>query len=293
MLKSMTAYADGEQSSDDMSVSVEIKTVNSRHLDIQLRINHEYRALEDKIKAQIAGSVVRGRIDVKIQIRETSESAVVFEVDEAKAKALYQAWGSLQRLLDQEGPLPLDLIVSRNDIIIPQKEVSDLDKVWIQLTGCVQTVLTAVEKMRKHEGDYIAKDFQERIDFLSQSIDQIETAGADLPVHYKQRLMERIAALTEDRLSLDEGRLEQEVAYLADKSDISEEVLRVRSHLEQFKTIMAADGPAGHKLNFLLQEINREFNTIGSKAGKSEIAHMVVDVKSELEKIREQVQNIE
>ncbi len=293
MLKSMTAYADGEQSTDDISTSVEIKTVNSRHLDIQLRMNQEYRALEDKVKTQIAGSVVRGRIDVKIHIRDISEAAFAFDVDEAKAKALYQAWKSLQNLLGQEGPLPLDWIISRNDIVMPQKAVSDLDMVWTHVSGCMQTVLTAVEEMRMQEGAYIAKDFQARMHFLSQSIDQIETASADLAVQYKQRLMERIAALTEDRLALDEGRLEQEVAYLADKSDISEEVLRVRSHLEQFETIMAGDGPAGQKLNFLLQEINREFNTIGSKAGKTEIAHIVVAVKSELEKVREQVQNIE
>jgi uncharacterized protein (TIGR00255 family) len=293
MLKSMTAYADHELSTDEVFISVEMKTVNSRHLDVQLRINHEYRGLEDKIKAQIAASVVRGRIDVKIQIRETSEAELIFEVDEAKANALNLAWRSLQNLLGQEGPLPLELIASRNDIIIPQKAVSDLDKVWEHLNGCIQTVLGAVAEMRKHEGDYIAKDFQERLHFLSASIGQIESASANLSNEYKQRLMERIAVLTEDTFSLDEGRLEQEVAYLADKSDISEEVLRVRSHLEQFKSIMADDGPAGHKLNFLLQEINREFNTIGSKAGKTEIAHLVVDVKSELEKIREQVQNIE
>jgi len=293
MLKSMTAYADGEQSTEKIRIGVEIKTVNSRHLDIQLRMNQEYRALEDKIKAQIAGSVKRGRIDVQIQIRETAEDAVVFEVDEAKAKALYQAWGSLQKLIGQEGPLPPELIVSRNDIIIPQKAVSDIDTVWMHLTECMQKVLTAIEKMRQQEGRYIFKDFQERVNYLSQKVDHIESDGADLSVQYKQRLTERIAALTEERLSLDEGRLEQEVAYLADKSDISEEVLRVRSHLAQFNAIMAGDEPAGHKLNFLLQEINREFNTIGSKAGKTEIAHMVVDVKSELEKIREQVQNIE
>jgi len=289
----MTAYADDEQSIDGMSISVEIKTVNSRHLDIQLRINNEYRVLEDKIKAQIAASVERGRIDVKIQIREASEETVAFEVDEAKAKALHRAWLCLQQVLGQEGPLPLELIAARNDIIIPQQAVTDLDKVWKHLSGSIRTVLTAVEDMRRQEGDYIAKDFRERLRFLSQSIGQIESASADLALQYKQRLTERIAALSEDHLSLDEGRLEQEVAYLADKSDISEEVLRVRSHLEQFESIMAGDSPAGHKLNFLLQEINREFNTIGSKAGKTEIAHLVVDVKSELEKIREQVQNIE
>ena len=289
----MTAYADHEQLTDDMTIGVEIKTVNSRYLDIQVRINHEYRALEDKIKAQITGSLLRGRIDVKIQIRETSEEIVAFEVDEAKAKALYQAWGSLQRILGQKDPLPLDVMVSRNDIIVPQKTVADIEKVWMHLSGCMQTVLMAVEEMRKQEGHYITRDFHKRLDYLSRCIDQIEIAGADLPAQYKQRLMERIAVLIEDRVSLDEGRLEQEVAYFADRSDISEEVLRVRSHLAQFKAIMVADGPVGQKLNFLLQEINREFNTIGSKSGKTEIAHMVVAVKSELEKIREQVQNIE
>jgi len=289
----MTAYADYEQSSDEMSISVEIKTVNNRHLDIQLRINHDYRALEDKIKTQIAGSLARGRIDVKIQIRETSEAAVAFEVDEAKVQALDRAWGRLRTLLGQEGPLPLEFIASRNDIIIPQKAVSDLDNVWVHLTGCMQTVLKSVVEMRMHEGEFIAKDFNARLDFIAECVDQIESAGADLSDQYKQRLRERITVLTEDRFSLDEGRLEQEVAYFADKSDITEEVLRVHSHLAQFKAIMDTNEAVGHKLNFLLQEINREFNTIGSKAGKTEIAHVVVDVKSELEKIREQVQNIE
>jgi len=289
----MTAYADSEQSMDDMSITVEIKTYNSRYLDTQLRINQEYRALEDKIKAQIAGFLVRGRIDLKIHIKENSESAVAFEVDEAKARALYQALSELKALLGQEGPLPLDWLVSRNDIILPQKAAADLDKVWAHLSECIQSVLTAVDGMRMQEGAYIAKDFGERLRFLSQSVDQIETVSADLPAQYKQRLMDRIGALTEDRLNLDDGRLEQEAAYLADKSDISEEVIRVRSHLEQFEAIMAGDAPAGQKLNFLLQEINREFNTIGSKAGKTDISHIVVNVKSELEKIREQVQNVE
>jgi len=293
MLKSMTAYADSEQSMDDMSITVEIKTYNSRYLDTQLRINQEYRALEDKIKAQIAGFLVRGRIDLKIHIKENSESAVAFEVDEAKARALYQALSELKALLGQEGPLPLDWLVSRNDIILPQKAAADLDKVWAHLSECIQSVLTAVDGMRMQEGAYIAKDFGERLRFLSQSVDQIETVSADLPAQYKQRLMDRIGALTEDRLNLDDGRLEQEAAYLADKSDISEEVIRVRSHLEQFEAIMAGDAPAGQKLNFLLQEINREFNTIGSKAQNAGIAHTVVAVKSELEKLREQVQNVE
>jgi uncharacterized protein (TIGR00255 family) len=293
MLKSMTAYADIEKSVDDISIRVEIRTYNSRHLDIQLRMTQGYRVLEDKLKLQIAKTIARGRIDVKIHIHDLSEEAVAFEVDEAKARAYYQALNTLKDLLGQEGSLPLEWIVSRNDLIRPKETESDVDSVWTHLRECMQGVLLAVDDMRKNEGAYMANDFRERLQFLHKSIDRIASESSGLLEQYKQRLMERISVLTEDRVPLDEGRIEQEAAFLADKSDISEEIIRVRSHLVQFEAIMAADAPAGHKLNFLLQEINREFNTIGSKTGKTDISHIVVDVKSELEKIREQVQNVE
>jgi len=293
MIKSMTAYADIEKSVDDISIKVEIRTYNSRHLDIQLRMTQGYRVLEDKLKLQIAKTIARGRIDVKIHIHDLSETAVAFEVDEAKARAYHQALNTLKDLLGQEGSLPLEWIVSRNDLIRPKETESDVDSVWTHLTECMQGVLLAVDDMRKNEGAYMANDFRERLQFLHKSIDRIASESSGLLEQYKQRLMERISVLTEDRVSLDEGRIEQEAAFLADRSDISEEIIRVRSHLVQFEAIMAADAPAGHKLNFLLQEINREFNTIGSKTGKTDISHIVVDVKSELEKIREQVQNVE
>jgi uncharacterized protein (TIGR00255 family) len=157
----------------------------------------------------------------------------------------------------------------------------------------MQTVLADIDAMRQKEGAFIADDFKERLQSLKDSIDQIETDSSGLLEQYRQRLMERISVLTEQRVSMDEGRIEQEAAFLADKSDISEEIIRVRSHLAQFEAIMSAAAPSGHKLNFLLQEINREINTIGSKSAKTDISHRVVNVKSELEKIREQVQNVE
>jgi uncharacterized protein (TIGR00255 family) len=293
MIKSMTAFANTERTIDDISVKAEVRTYNSRHLDIQLRMTSGYQALEERLKTQISGCVARGRVDVKIHISDLSEAAVAFEVDEAKARAYHQALKNLKKLLDLEGPVPMEWITARNDLIKPREAESDVDKVWACLTDCMQEVLVSVDAMRQKEGAFIANDFKERLQFLKESIDQIEVDSTGLLEQYKQRLMERISILTEQRVSLDEGRLEQEAAFLTDKSDISEEIIRVRSHLAQFEAIMTADEPSGHKLNFLMQEINREFNTIGSKTGKTDISHIVVNVKSELEKIREQVQNVE
>ena len=293
MIKSMTAFANTERTIDDISIKVEVRTYNSRHLDIQLRMTSGYQALEERLKTQISGCVARGRVDVKIHISDLSEAAVAFEVDEVKARAYHQALKTLKELLDLEGPVPMEWITARNDLIRPREAESDIDKVWTCLADCVQEVLVSVNVMRQKEGAFIANDFKERLQFLKESIDQIETDSTGLLEQYKQRLMERISILTEQHVSLDEGRLEQEAAFLTDKSDISEEIIRVRSHLAQFEAIMTADEPSGHKLNFLMQEINREFNTIGSKTGKTDISHIVVNVKSELEKIREQVQNVE
>jgi len=293
MIKSMTAFANIERTIDDISIKVEVRTYNSRHLDIQLRMTSGYQALEEKVKTQISGFVARGRVDVKIHISDLSEAAVAFEVDEVKARAYHQALKTLKELLGLEGPVPMEWITARNDLIKPGEAESDVDKVWACLKDCIQEVLASVDVMRQKEGAFIANDFKERLQFLKKSIDQIETDSTGLLEQYKQRLMERISVLTGQRVSLDEGRLEQEAAFLTDKSDISEEIIRVRSHLAQFEAIMTADEPSGHKLNFLMQEINREFNTIGSKTGKTDISHIVVNVKSELEKIREQVQNVE
>jgi uncharacterized protein (TIGR00255 family) len=230
---------------------------------------------------------------VKIHIDDLSEAAVAFEVDQAKARAYHQALKTLKNLLGAKGPVPLEWVVGRNDLIKPKEVESDVEKTWACLADCMQEALAAVDAMRRKEGTFIANDFRKRLTFLKDSIDRIEGDSFGLLDQYKQRLMERISVLTEQRLSLDEGRIEQEAAILTDRSDISEEITRARSHLAQFEAIMAAEVPSGHKLNFLMQEINREFNTIGSKAGNTDISHVVVEVKSELEKIREQIQNVE
>ncbi|MBW2514015.1 MAG: YicC family protein [Deltaproteobacteria bacterium] len=293
MIKSMTAFASIERDVDDLSIKIEIRTYNSRHLDIQLRMTPGYQAFEEKLKTQISGCVARGRVDVRIRIDDLSEAAAAFEVDAARAAAYHQALKTLKKLLDLEGPVPMEWVTARNDLIKPKEVETDADKIGILLAECMQEALADVDAMRRKEGAFIADDFMQRLRFLQDCIDRIEDHSSGLLEQYKQRLMERISILTDQHVILDEGRIEQEAAFLADKSDISEEIIRVRSHLTQFEAIMNAGVPSGHKLNFLIQEINREFNTIGSKSAKTDISHMVVDARSELEKIREQVQNVE
>ena len=187
----------------------------------------------------------------------------------------------------------LELLLADRDIIKPQKKSSDSELVWKALSSAVVAAVNDLDKMRKKEGDNLVFDFNERILFIENKLKIIEEYADTIPGIYKQRLMERISRLTQGVEELDSTRLAQEAAILADKSDISEEIVRAHSHIKQFRQIMASDEPGGRKLNFLIQEFNREFNTMGSKAGKPELSHVVVDLKSELEKIREQIQNIE
>ena len=294
MIKSMTAFASTEQSRDDLSVTIEIRTYNSRHLDILLRMGPGYALLGEKIKGLIAEKLARGRVEVKIQIKNSCvDDTADFEIDAPRARSYYHALKELQSLLGLHGEIPVELLLTKSDLIRLKDKAYDMDALWDFLGGCLSETLEAINVMRQREGAFIAGDFLNRLNFIRECIESIEKLSVEIPALYQARLKERIAAITGGGVALDDGRVEQEAAILADKSDISEEITRAKSHLKQFKAIMDSGAPAGQKLNFLLQEINREFNTIGSKAGNTDISHTVVDVKSELEKIREQVQNVE
>lgn len=293
MIKSMTAYAGLEKSEDSVNVKVEMRAYNSRHLDINLRMTQGYPAVEEKLRSLIAEAIARGRVEVRVTVRDESEASMVYEVDALKARAYHKALTELNDLLGGAGKIPLDLIVTRGELIKPAEQPQDSDRVWAVVEPCVREALAAVNTMRSREGAHIAEDFLMRLDTIEEHLVDIEENSRGLLAQYQERLKERIQMLAKDVVKVDEGRVEQEAALLADKSDISEEIVRARSHIKQFQRIMEGQEPAGQPLNFLLQELNREFNTIGSKTGKAEVAHAVVAVKSELEKLREQVQNIE
>jgi len=224
MIKSMTGYAAAEKTVEEISVAADMRAYNSRHLDIVLRIPPGYTALEEKMKRLIASRIARGRVEIRIQIKDESEQAIAFEIDRPRAQAIHAA---LEQLKD-------------------------------------------LEIMRQKEGDFIAGDLSTRLDFIAKGLAEIKSDAEALLPQYQERLKERIAALTRETVEIDPGRLAQEAAFLADRSDISEEIVRVGSHVKQFRHIMKSEEPGGRKLNFLLQELNREktqFFTAGAQSG--------------------------
>jgi len=293
MIRSMTAYAQSEATVDQLTASAEVRSYNSRYLDLVLRVPHGYRGLEENIKSVVTGFVDRGRVELHIKIRDESERASAYEVNLAGAEAFHQALQQVKAHFNIDEPIPLQMLSHAEGVIKPAEVPRDLDRVWSVLKTCLDDACIQLNAMREREGDFLLRDFQERLDFIEASLDRIEASTTDSTALYQQRLTDRITTLTKGVIELAPARISQEAAILADRSDISEETVRARSHLHQFRTLLDADEPAGRKLNFLLQEFNREFNTMASKAGNADISHTIVSVKSELEKLREQVQNVE
>lgn len=292
MIRSMTAFARAEESAPPFVVGVEIRSYNSRHLDVALRMPHGYAELEKRARDAVAARLARGRVEVRVQIHDETEAGGAFAIDAPRAEAYHRTLLDLRRRFGLDGPVGLDLFASAG-LIRPAETVRDTEACAAVLDACLDRVLTDLVAMREREGGHLAQDLETRITAVADGLERIGRVTADLPEIYRARLEERIGALTQGAVALDPARIAQEAAILADRSDISEEIVRVRSHLAQFRRILDADDPAGHKLNFLLQELNREFNTMGSKCGNAQAAHDIVDVKAELEKIREQVQNVE
>ena len=293
MMKSMTGFAAAEIIAGEITVSADVRSYNNRHLDVVLRLSPGSMELEEKIKGLIAGKIARGRLEVKIQIKDAAVGTVAFEIDWARAEGMHAALVQLKNKFGLQDDISMDHLLGVGGIIKPVETADESDQLWPTIEDCLGQALADLDTMRRKEGDFIAADLHARLDYIAARLGEIKSDTADLLSQYQERLKERIAVLTQETVELDPARLAQEAAYLADRSDISEEIVRAESHVEQFRQIMDSEEPGGRKLNFLLQELHREFNTIGSKIGHADTAHRVVDVKSELEKIREQIQNVE
>lgn len=289
----MTAFARAEKTEGNLTVSAEIRSYNSRYLDLTLRVPQIFQTLEDKIKTLVSERTARGRVEVKLQVQDVSETACAYEIDESKAAAYYRALSELKERFGIERPICIEDLSRVNGIIRPAENTVEPETCWPVIQQCLTEALDGLEAMRKTEGAYLAQDFAKRMDSIESAIEKIAAESDGLLSHYQERLKARICALTQGMVEIDPARIAQEAAFLADRSDISEEIVRAGSHVQQFRAIMASDEAAGRKLNFLLQEFNREFNTMGSKTGNAGVSHMIVELKSELEKIREQVQNVE
>jgi len=293
MMKSMTAFSRAEKEADGISAAVEIRSYNSRHLDLAVHLSNEYAFMEDRIRAHISTCTTRGHVSVRVEIREDAVSLAGYHVDSERAVAYHGALRRLRGLLSLEEEVSLDHVLAVGDIVRPADAETDAASCWRVVEPCLHEAADGFERMRRKEGDFLAEDLMKRLAFLDRCVTQIEEVSGNLLGHYQERLKERIQSLTRDTITLDSDRITQEAAILADKGDISEEITRIKSHIKQFREIASAGEPAGRKLNFLLQEFIREFNTVGSKAAGLQAPYWVVDAKAEVEKMREQVQNVE
>jgi uncharacterized protein (TIGR00255 family) len=293
MIRSMTAFAGEEHAGQDISLSVEIRCVNSRHLDLSVRLPATHAGLEEVVREVVSSAIQRGRVEVRVGVKLSRKDIFSFEVNEDLADAYYRALNRIRERFDLTDPVTLEQMARFNGIIEPVEAETDVEGIRTLLKETMLQAICGLNRMRDEEGAAIAGDLRNRLAIIEQVIEEIENRSTGLLERSSARLIERVNEITRGIIEIDQGRIAQEAAILADKSDISEEVTRARSHLNQFRLLMDGSEPAGKPLNFLLQEFTREFNTMGSKAGNAEIAHMIVMAKTELEKIREQVQNVE
>ena len=299
MLKSMTGFGRGQYEDENFSVTVEMKTVNHRYNEVAIRLPRFLNPLEDKIRKTILKTVNRGRIDVFINADYTSSENCTLKVDKNLAAAYHRALQEVGSAIGLE-ELTLNsaqevMYLSRcQDVINVKEGFFDVETVWPKVEQAVAEALKNLVAMRETEGGNIYGDFIYRADLIAEKLTQIEARSPMVVEEYQAKLTDRLNNLLSDHnITVEPERLLQEVAIFADRASITEEIVRLKSHIKQFKNIINSDQPVGRKLDFLIQEFNREANTIASKANDYTLAQIVVEIKAEIEKIREQIQNIE
>ena len=293
MIKSMTAFGRAEKTTEGRIYTAEIRSVNSRYGDIIVRVPSQLLPIEDQIKKLVATRISRGRVEVIIKVKNGSQAVPDIHIDLPLAKAYHGALCELNETLQMEEKIGLQTLLGVRGIITATEPEEDLGKTWSVLSSCIREALENIDAMRISEGMAIYQDFQKRLQSVEESLSRIKAMAPSILSQYHDRLKERIITLTQGTVEIDPNRLVQEAAFLADRSDVTEEIVRAESHLKQFRGMIESDDPTGRALDFLLQELNREVNTIGSKGGDAQLSHIVVELKSELEKLREQVQNVE
>lgn len=292
MLKSMTGFGRGEGETTLGKVFVESRSINHRYCDINIKLPRRLAPFESRIKEMVRSEVSRGRIDVSLKLDAAGEGKVQLNADLHLADQYYKVLQTLKETLRLQGDITLELLAGGKDIITAKEEMEDVEPYWQEIATILKQSLREMDEMKRLEGESLAKDLQQRLEQIGQQLSDIKDQA---PLHlnaYWNRLRERLQSFLEGN-ELDSTRFQQEVAFLAERIDITEEIVRAESHLNQLATLLLGRDPVGRKMDFLLQEIHREVNTISAKANDAEISQRVVEIKSELEKIREQVQNIE
>jgi uncharacterized protein (TIGR00255 family) len=291
MIRSMTGFGAGRGAANGEEVDVEIRSVNHKYCEVKVRLPRELSALEHEIVRSVKERLARGGVEVTAR-RATPGGTVAPRVDVALAESYARAFAEIQARLGLPGSVTLADVLAAEGVVRLDERAIDLEQVGEALRRGLAAALSSLVTMRAREGDALARDLAARLDEIERLVTRVAAQAPQAVEQYRARLADRIAELTRG-LPLDPARLAQEVAIFADRTDVAEEVTRLRSHVAQVRGLLAVSDPAGRKLDFLVQEMHREANTIGSKSQHAEIAAVVVALKAEIERMREQVQNVE
>ncbi|MGE3537629.1 MAG: YicC/YloC family endoribonuclease [Candidatus Tectimicrobiota bacterium] len=291
-MQSMTGYGRSEVHHAQLTLTVEARSVNHRYLDIALRYPRLYAPLEARMKQRVQTYFARGRIDITMTQQDSTATHRALSLDHALARQYYDALQRLQTSLQIPGTIDLGMIAGLRDVFKVEEPSEDIEALWEVMGQGLDTALQALRSMRQQEGEALEHDFHGRVQTMRQHAQAIRARVPEVVIDYRQRLEQRVKELFE-QYTLDPQRLAQEAILFAERTDITEELTRLEAHLQAFTRLLASSEAVGRKIEFLVQEMNREVNTMGSKSNDTTISHSVVELKSELERIREQIQNIE
>ena len=292
MISSMTGYGKGEALSDGLAINIELRSVNHRYSDISIKAPRFMMPFENELRKLIGQSLKRGKIDLYIQTDFSGQLGQQPVLNKSLADEYMRVFNELNNHYSLSGGVSLELLATQRDVIAIQEQLPEEDEAIRLIRAAVQSGLEKIVSMRQTEGEAMQQDMSTRLNALKGYLANVEQRAPIVVQEWQQKLNERLARLPDD-VSFDPQRVAQEIAVFADRSDITEEVTRFKSHIDQFELLFDSDEPVGRKMDFLSQELNREANTMGSKANDADLAKTVVEIKAELEKIREQVQNIE
>ena len=292
MIRSMTGYGRGEAVLHDRTITVELRAVNNRYLDCTVKIPRLYVFAEEAIKSAIQKSVGRGKLDVFVSIDSTAADKVAVSLNKPVADGYYAALTQMRDAYGLRDDISVSLLSRFPDVFLVEKEQGDADVIAADILEVLGLALTDFNAMREREGSRLAEDIRSRGETISALVEKVEERSPETVSEYREKLCQRMEEVLSNA-QIDESRILTEAAIFADKVAVDEETVRLRSHLSQLEEMITNGGAIGRKLDFLIQEFNREANTIGSKCSDVELTRVVVDIKGEIEKIREQVQNIE
>lgn len=292
MIRSMTGFGRAQASVEGYNITAEIKSVNNRYFDFYAKMPRTFSFLEEKVKSLLSTEISRGKVECSLQIETTADESVIVSINEPLAVGYVKAIEELAEKFDVKNDLTALSLARFSDILSITKAPVDEEDLWNKVQGVVKDALAEFIKMREIEGEKLKADVLSRADKIINNVAYIEERSPETVKMYSEKLLERMKNVLGDT-QIDETRILTEAAIYADKVAVAEETVRLRSHIDQLHSMLDSEEAVGRKLDFLVQEINREANTIGSKAQDVDIARKVIDIKAEVEKIREQIQNIE